>query len=162
ERRRRIEDLAHGAQHALFVAAARLGDAGGEDDLRAARGDVAREEADVILGCRALDRAYQVIERTLRRRRAVRREPGVDPGDVDEADDRVAVLAFRRRAREVLADGDRDERLGLLGLLLRRRPVGPGRGGGHAAQQRAGVALRAAVRRGEGRGGLGAQQDLAG
>ena len=162
ERLIRLDDAAQGTGHLLVVVATTDGDSGSEDDLAAVAVDVTREEGDVELIGGVLDRTHERVDGVLRGIGSGFLDQAIDAIEMDEGDERVAMLALGDVGFEMVAqDRGGDEALGAIRFDGGWRRHGVHRRG-RAPKQAAAIAGIAERRRGQSRGGGFAREDLAG
>ena len=143
-----VGDVAHRAEHPLFVVTHRARDAGDEDDLAAVVVDVGAEERDLVLVGRALHVGDELVERFGDVGRAFALEELVGAVEVEERDGRLTVLRVLAAGQQVRAD-----RGGDVAARCPRCGCSAGRSGPRAAPSRAeraaaGSRVRAPHRRG--------------
>ena len=157
-----VDGRSEGPEEPLLVVSERLRCPRHEDDPAAVAVDVAFEERYLVLVRGDLDRLHQRLERFRRRRGALGRDDFVGSREPDERDGRMPVLALewsdleqlraqRRRHRHL------DRRAAHIGHRHQLSKGGRGR-----LQKLARAFVLAERLRLEQRGGLGADEDLAG
>ena len=102
ERKPAVDDGPHRSEHPLLVVSEGLRRAGDEDDASTVAIDVALQEGHAVLVGSRLHRADEYIERVRGGFRAFRLDDLVGPGEADEGDRRMSMLALERPDLEKL------------------------------------------------------------